>query len=283
MMEQRFDEVNGITIHAIQEGDAHQQVIVFLHGFPEYSYAWHKQLPFFAAQGFYALAPDQRGYNLSSKPKGVKSYVIDTLVEDMAAWIQQLTPHPVILVGHDWGGGVAWALALKYPHLLSKLVILNMPHWAVMKQQLKSNFKQMLKSWYVLFFQIPALPQILSRMWNFKLMAKSLTGTSNKGTFSRQDLLLYKSAWRQPSALTSMINWYRALKYDLKKSYGKVTVPTLVIWGKNDTALSFEMARLSVDQCTNGTLKVIDDATHWLHHEKPDMVNNLILDFARSQ
>jgi pimeloyl-ACP methyl ester carboxylesterase len=130
-MQQRYDEVNGIQLNVIYEGEGNEQLIIFLHGFPEFNLAWHKQLPFFANNGFYALAPDQRGYNQSSKPKGVKPYILDNLVADIAGWIKQLTSKKIILVGHDWGGGVAWALAIKHPELLHKLVILNMPHLAV--------------------------------------------------------------------------------------------------------------------------------------------------------
>jgi len=280
-MQHRYDEVNGIKLHAVQDGEQHTDIIIFLHGFPEFCGAWHKQLPYFAARGFHALAPDQRGYNLSSKPKGVKSYVIDTLVDDIANWIQQLTTQKIILVGHDWGGGVAWALALKYPHLLKKLVILNMPHWAVMQKHFKSNFKQMLKSWYVAFFQIPLLPKAFCRIFNFKLLERALVGTANNNIFTQQELQHYKAAWQQQGALTAMINWYRAFKHDLTKTYGKVTVPTLIIWGKKDAALSASMAYDSANECINSNLIVIPDATHWLHHEKPDEVNRLILNFIK--
>jgi pimeloyl-ACP methyl ester carboxylesterase len=279
-MQERFDQVNGIKLHVLHEGEENEQIIIFLHGFPEYSYAWHKQLPFFAANGFYALAPDQRGYNLSSKPKGVKPYIIDNLVADMAAWIKQLTPQKVILAAHDWGGGVAWALAIKHPELLHKLVIMNMPHLAVMKKHLRSNIKQMFKSWYAAFFQLPVIPELFCRLWGYRFLTGSLIRTSNKGTFSKQYLTLYKQAWQQPYALTAMLNWYRAFKYDVFKTYPKVTVPTLIIWGKNDVTLSAEMAKDSANMCLNGKLIMLNDATHWLHHEKPDEVNRLILDFV---
>jgi pimeloyl-ACP methyl ester carboxylesterase len=281
-MQQRYDEVNGIQLNVIYEGEGNEQLIIFLHGFPEFNLAWHKQLPFFANNGFYALAPDQRGYNLSSKPKGVKPYILDNLVADIAGWIKQLTSKKIILVGHDWGGGVAWALAIKHPELLHKLVILNMPHLALMKKHLRSNVKQMFKSWYAAFFQLPVLPELVCRIWNFKFLASSLVCTSNKGTFTREQLEIYKQAWKKPYALTAMLNWYRAFKYDLFKTYHDVSVPTLLIWGKKDATLSVEMATDSVKKCTNGKLVILDDATHWLHHEKPDEVNRLILEFVRS-
>jgi pimeloyl-ACP methyl ester carboxylesterase len=279
-MKNRFDHVNGITLHALHDGEENKEIIIFLHGFPEYSYAWHKQIPFFAANGFHALAPDQRGYNLSSKSKGTKAYVIDNLINDIALYIKHLTPNKITLVGHDWGGAVAWGLATKHPELLKKLVILNMPHLAVMKKHLRSNFKQMLKSWYAAFFQLPFLPEFFCRVGGNRFLTRSLMRTSNKGTFSKQDMALYRQAWQQPNALTSMLNWYRAFKYDILKKYPKVNVPTLIIWGRNDATLSAEMAQDSVEMCNQGKLTILNDATHWLHHEKPDEINRLILGFV---
>lgn len=279
-MKNRFDHVNGITLHALQDGEENKEIIVFLHGFPEFSYAWHKQITFFASNGFHALAPDQRGYNLSSKPKGTKAYLIDNLVNDIALYIKRLTPNKIILVGHDWGGGVAWSVATKHPELLKKLVILNMPHLAVMKKHLRSNFKQMLKSWYAAFFQLPFLPEFFCRIGGNRFLMRSLVRTSNKGTFSKQDMALYRQAWQQPNALTSMLNWYRAFKYDVLKKYPKVNVPTLIIWGRNDATLSAEMAQDSVEMCNQGKLTMLNDATHWLHHEKPGEINQLILGFV---
>jgi pimeloyl-ACP methyl ester carboxylesterase len=281
-MQERFDELNGVKLHSLQDGIGNKDIIIFLHGFPEYSYAWHKQLTFFANQGFHAIAPDQRGYNLSSKPAGIKAYVIDNLVADIALLIKQLTPNQVTLVGHDWGGAVAWALAIKHPELLKQLVILNMPHLAVMKKHLRSNYKQMLKSWYAMFFQLPFLPEFFCSVANNKFLVRSLIKTSNKGTFSKQDFTGYQQAWQQPNALTSMINWYRASKYNVFKANDKVTVPTLIVWGKNDTFLNAQMAHDSLAMCTNGKLLMIDNATHWLHHEKPDEINSLILNFINS-
>ncbi|MBS7562983.1 alpha/beta hydrolase [Mucilaginibacter sp. Bleaf8] len=280
-MQSVYYEVNGIRLHALTDGDDAQETILFLHGFPEFSYAWHEQLPFFVQKGFRVCAPDLRGYNLSSKPKGKKAYVIDHLVADVVGLINQISSDGVIVVAHDWGGGVAWALAMQHPAVVKKLIILNMPHLQVMLDNLKRNPRQMLKSWYAAFFQVPLLPELLCRIFNFRFLKNSLLKTSNRGTFSREDLQQYRSAWRQPYALTAMINWYRAFKQDALKSYPKVTVPTLIIWGKKDATLSAEMASQSVAQCTNGKLVMLNDATHWLHHEKPNEINQLIWGFVK--
>ncbi|QJD97771.1 alpha/beta hydrolase [Mucilaginibacter robiniae] len=281
IMQERLDDVNGIRLHTLQEGEGNTETIIFLHGFPEFSYAWHKQLPFFATQGFHALAPDQRGYNLTSKPKGVKAYMLENAVEDLAAFIKKITSEKITLVGHDWGGGVAWIFAFKYPELLKKLVILNMPHPQVQSQNFKTSPKQMLKSWYVGFFQLRIIPEVVCRAYNFKFLEWTFLKSSNAGTFSQHDLQQYKQAWRQPRALTNMLNWYRAFKYIPTQNYGKINVPTLIIWGKKDIYLSAEMAQQSVNWCTNGKMVMLDDATHWLHHEKTAEVNKLILDFVQ--
>jgi pimeloyl-ACP methyl ester carboxylesterase len=280
---QKTYSVNNVQLQVTTAGEAHHPVILFLHGFPEISLSWRRQLLFFAEKGFYAVAPDQRGYNRSSKPNGVKAYTLPHLTADIAALIQQLTSGQVYLAGHDWGGAVAWALALHYPELIHKLIILNMPHPVVLQQQLKKSGKQRLRSWYAGFFQIPFLPELLCQALNFKILESSVVKTALPHTFSRQTIALYKKAWQQPGALRAMINWYRAYKYDPLTSKGKITVPTLLLWGKKDKFLSSAMAQPSLDQCSHGRLEFLDNATHWLHHEQPDLVNNLILDFIKTE
>jgi len=273
--------VNDINLHVAEAGNTENKIIIFLHGFPECWYAWHKQLPYFAEKGFWVIAPDQRGYNLSSKPAGVKSYSLANLTRDIAALIRQLTSNKVILVGHDWGGGVAWAMATYYPELLEKLIILNMPHPDILRQNLWHNPKQTLKSWYAGFFQLPYLPEIACQAFNYQLLARSLTKTTHRNTFTAEDLKKYKQAWRQPGALKAMINWYRAFNYNQELSAELLTTPTLLIWGKKDTFLSSEMAPTSIAKCREGQLVFLPEATHWLHHEKAEEVNKLIYDFVK--
>jgi pimeloyl-ACP methyl ester carboxylesterase len=281
MITERYDHVNGIRLHSLEAGTENPDVIIFLHGFPEYSGAWHRQLEFMAAQGYHAIAPDQRGYHLSSKPAGVQAYLTNTLADDIANLIQHLTTDKVILVGHDWGGGVAWRLAFRHPELLKRLIIINMPHLAVMKQTLKTNPKQMAKSWYAAFFQLPLLPELLCRALDFKFLMSSMTATANNNAFSAQEMEGYKQAWRQPGALNRMINWYRAARYD-RETDGNITVPTLMIWGKKDWFLNAATAQASIEECIDGKLVILEDATHWVYHEKPQEVNQLILEFVKS-
>jgi pimeloyl-ACP methyl ester carboxylesterase len=273
--------VNNVKLHTLEAGDAHAPIMLFLHGFPEFSYSWLKQLSYFAGQGYRVIAPDQRGYNLSSKPMGIQHYQLKYLIDDIATLINVVTNKPVTLIGHDWGGGVAWTLAQHHPQLLQKLIILNMPHLQVMKQTLKSSFKQLLKSWYAGFFQIPLLPEVACRAFNYKLLERSMIKTANAGAFSQQDMIAYKEAWQQPGAVNAMINWYRAYRKNKLNTNLQIEVPTLIIWGKKDKFLNASMAVKSLDKCKQGKLIMLDNATHWLHHEQPDAINRMIHNFIR--
>ena len=278
---EKFYTVNGIQLHVAEAGDPAGKVILFLHGFPEFWYGWHRQLTYFARKGFRAIAPDQRGYNRSSKPPGVKAYTLDFLTADVAALIRQLTSGKVILVGHDWGGAVAWTMARQYPDLIEKLIILNMPHLDVFTAHLRKSLKQKFKSWYTGFFQIPRLPELASSAFQFKLLQRSMEKSALPHTFAPIDFARYKLAWRQKNALTAMINWYRAYKYNTATANEQIVVPTLLIWGKKDQFLEAAMAQPSINKCRDGRLVFIPNATHWLHHEKPEQVNNLIFDFIQ--
>lgn len=282
---EHYYQLNNINLHVVEAGDPGGEVMLFLHGFPEFWWGWRKQIEFFASQGFRLIIPDQRGYNFSSKPAGLKAYTRQQLTEDVVALVKQLEVDQVYLVGHDWGGAIAWTTAMAHPQLVKKLVVLNLPHPAVMKHFLKNSPAQMLKSWYMAFFQIPLLPEQLLRANNFQLLQRSMLRSSLKGTFSGEEMLRYKAAWQQPGALQAMLNWYRAAR---KKSSApqqadqpKVNPPILLIWGKQDKFLSHRMAAPSLEYCENGKLEMIEDATHWVQHEKPELVNRLILDFIR--
>ncbi len=228
-------------------------------------------------------SPDQRGYNLSDKPRGIAAYTMDELAADVAGLVAASGREKVFLVGHDWGAGVAWWVAGKYPQLLQKLVILNLPHGSIMQQNLRGNFKQLRKSWYVFFFQIPWLPEKLLRRRNWKMLIDSLVKSSRPGTFSAEELQGYREAWDRPDALKSMLNWYRAViqKPPVSPANIRVTVPTLLIWGAQDKFLGREMAQPSIDLCDDGRLVFIEEATHWVHDEEPRRVNELMHDFLQ--
>lgn len=274
---------NGIRLHVAQAGSKSASLLILLHGFPEFWYGWQKQIPALAAAGFRVWAPDQRGYNLSDKPESIAEYNLDQLAADIVGLIDAAKADKIYLVGHDWGAVVAWWTAINYPERLHKLVILNVPHLSVMKSYVRTHFVQMVKSWYILFFQLPWLPEFMLKFNNHRFLAASIKMTSQASTFSNVELALYKKAWSQPNAIKSMLNWYRALlRYSpTSTASDQVTTPTLIIWGRHDAFLSYEMAELSVQKCENGRLVIIPNATHWVQHEAADQVNQLILDFLK--
>jgi epoxide hydrolase 4 len=275
----QYHEVNGVKLHVGHAGKEHKKILLFLHGFPEFSYGWKNQVPFFVEKGFHVVVPDQRGYNLSSKPRGKSAYKLEVLIMDIALLIKSLTTDKIILVGHDWGGAVSWSLSMYHPELIDKMVILNMPHPQVMKDTLKSDMRQKLSSWYVGFFQVPWLPEFLSSRFNFSMLESSMRKTSNPSTFSVVDMAHYKKAWGQRKALKSMIHWYRAFRESDLQVDIKVTVQTLILWGAKDRFLVQDMAGKSLAKCQEGQLNLLQDLTHWLHHEDPERINNLMLEF----
>src|SRR6266849_7434634 len=190
---------NGETaLHAVAAGPKDGAVVVLLRGFPEFWYSWHKQIAPLAAAGFRVIVPDQRGYNRISKPSGVRSYALTELVSDVIAIADQLSQERIFLAGHDWGAAVAWSVALFHPNRVARLAILNVPHPSVMRHHLMQNRRQLWKSWYMFFFQIPYLPEAFLSASNFRRGIASLVGSSRPGTFSADDLALYRAAWSQP-------------------------------------------------------------------------------------
>lgn len=281
-LEHHYVNTGGATLHVVQAGPAAGEVVVLLHGFPEFWYGWRHQIPFLAGAGYRVWAPDQRGYNLSDRPRAVGAYNLDVLAADVAGLIAASGREQVYLVGHDWGAAVAWWVALKYPELLKKLVILNVPHPVVMKRYARTHPRQMLKSWYILFFQLPWLPERLLREDGFEVATEMLKATSRQGSFSEEELVQYRRAWGRPHALRGMVNWYRALfqtEQTERMDSLRVTVPTLIVWGRHDVALEWEMARLSLEMCDDGHLETLEEATHWVQHDEPHQVNDLIQGF----
>ena len=274
-------ETNGIKLHVVQAGPKSGVPVVLLHGFPEFWYGWRKQIPALVEAGCRVIVPDQRGYNLSDKPKGVKSYSVFTLVKDIIGLIDALGYEKVNLVGHDWGAVVAWALAILHPERLHRLSIMNVPHPAVMKRFLQRDLEQIRRSWYVFFFQLPWLPESGMRQDNWRGAQRALRGSGKIDTFTTDDVVKYKEAWSRPGAMTAMINWYRAImRYQppMPKDL-RVKVRTLMMWGMKDFALSHRMARPSMDYVDEGNLIFFPEATHWVQHDAADEVNHYLVDF----
>ena len=272
-----------VGLHAVAAGPEDGPLVVLLHGFPEFWYSWHRQIEPLSAAGFRVIVPDQRGYNLSSKPVGVSSYAMPELVSDVIAIADQLGQRKIFLAGHDWGAAVAWSTALLHPQRVAKLVVLNVPHPSVMRKFLSTRPRQFRRSWYMFFFQLPWLPEALFSAFNFRAGSRSLLRSSRPGTFTAEDLAQYRAAWSQPGAITAMINWYRALfRTRIKFQNKTVRVPTRILWGERDDFLLTEMAHESLRYCTSAELFTFASATHWLQHEEPARVSELLIDFLRA-
>jgi pimeloyl-ACP methyl ester carboxylesterase len=281
-LESLFFQNEGVRLHAVAAGATDAPVAVLLHGFPEFWYGWHQQIAPLAAAGFRVIVPDQRGYNRSSKPRGVRWYALRELTSDVLAIANQLGQQKIFLAGHDWGAAVAWSAALTYPERIAMLAILNVPHPSVMRRYLLSDWRQMRRSWYMFFFQIPFLPEALFSANNFGMGASTLEHSSRAGTFTADDLRQYREAWSQPGALTAMIHWYRAaFRFRAHFADRTVRVPTRILWGERDRFLAFEMAKASLRYCSNGEVISFPEASHWLQHEEPARVAELLIEFFR--
>jgi pimeloyl-ACP methyl ester carboxylesterase len=283
----RFAEVNGVRLHYVEQGKG--QLILFLHGFPEFWYSWKDLLADFG-RDHHAVALDMRGYNLSAKPESVDAYRVPIIVEDVRALAENLKAKKLVLVGHDWGGVIAWAFAAQHPGMLEKLVIINAPHPTVFTRELANNPAQQKASAYFNLFTSPQAEQILSAN-NYAGMLQAFGSA-----LSEEDRKVYLAAWNQPGGLTGGLNFYRAAQ--LRSPAGSpgveaaqppaiqplapITTPTLVIWGEKDTALLTGNLE-GLDQFVK-PLKIerIPDGSHWVVHEKPAVVIENIRTFLKS-
>jgi pimeloyl-ACP methyl ester carboxylesterase len=268
-------EVNGIRLHTALIGPPKGNPVILLHGFPEAWFGWENQIEPLVKAGLRVIIPDQRGYNLSSKPTGIDEYLTETLINDILGLADKLGYKDFYLAGHDWGAIIAWGVALSAPERVKRLVIANVPHPAVFKTFLKSHLSQMLKSWYMIFFQIPRIPEWFSRLGNWKFLVRAMPGYWEEDQYNR-----YREAWSQPGAITTMINWYRAAfsRSSPSRQSNIIQPPTLIIWGKQDPHLSCQMAALSLEYCPEGELVYFDDASHWVQHDKAPEVSQLLID-----
>jgi pimeloyl-ACP methyl ester carboxylesterase len=282
-LEHRQIPTNGIRLHVVQTGPATGPLVLLLHGFPEFWYGWRHQLPYLATAGYRVWAPDLRGYNFSDKPPGIAAYRLEVLAADVTGLIDAASQEKAHIVGHDWGGVVGWWIASHASHRLERAVVINAPHGAVMRQHLRQRPAQWLRSLYIGFFQLPWIPELVSRMGHWRLLVRALQQSSRPGTFTTSDLERYRQAWAQPQAYHAMLNWYRAIvrKPSGLPVYRVITLPTLLIWGAQDVFLGREMAQASIALCQEGKLAVLEEGTHWVHEEEPDRVNVLIDTFLR--
>lgn len=270
---------NGVDFNVATAGEG-ERLALCLHGFPESSFSWRFQIPLLTQLGFRVWAPDLRGFGQTSKPAGVGSYSQETLEADVAALIEASGAKEVVLIGHDWGALIAWNYAMFGRVPIAKLIVMNVPHPAILAEQI-FNLRQLLRSWYIFFFQLPWLPEWLLSRNNCAAIAASIRDTAaDKTRFSADILRVYQQSAAQPGALTAMVNYYRAAVRNFnkmkKRGARQITIPTLFLWGEADKVLGIE--------CTYGTEKHVDDLTfhrlphvsHWIQQEAPEQVNVLI-------
>ncbi|MGA7992860.1 MAG: alpha/beta hydrolase, partial [Thermoanaerobaculia bacterium] len=268
-------------LHWVEQGEG--PLVVLLHGFPEFWYAWRHQIPALAAAGFRAVAPDLRGYNLSDKPAFVRSYRIEALLGDVAELVAHLGEEKAHVVGHDWGGAFAWYAPLFFPERLLSLTLLNAPHPLAFRRELKTNPAQRKKSSYVFFFQLPWLPERQIRAGNFAAVEKMLRRDPvTPGAFSDEDVRLYKEALAQPGALTAAVNFYRAaLRFPPRVAGRKWPdgLKTLLVWGERDRYLGPGLLEGLDRWVPNLTIERIPHASHWVQADAPARVNDLLIRF----
>ncbi|OLB99948.1 MAG: hypothetical protein AUI15_08035 [Actinobacteria bacterium 13_2_20CM_2_66_6] len=270
-------DVNGVRLHCVVEGEG--PLVLLLHGFPETSRAWRKQIPALA-KSFRIVAPDLRGFGASEKPKAIAAYRTSVVADDVVALIRAFGAERAHVVGHDWGGGVAWAVAALHPEVVDRLVVLNCPHPVVMQKALRSNWTQIRKSWYIFAFQLPWIPEWSFRRNRAKGLKDALRRTAKSHeTFSEDDLDEYARAFSAPGAATGALNYYRAAaRSPLPR--GKIKAPTLLIWAMNDFALGNELTH-GMDGLFEIPPRVeyVPDTSHWVMEERPEVVNRLLLEF----
>lgn len=286
-------------MHWVEAGEG--PLVVLLHGFPELWYSWRRQLADLAAAGFHAVAPDQRGYNLTAKPPGVESYRIGALGDDVVALVDRLGAERAHVVGHDWGGVVAWHLGARRPDRVDRLAVLNAPHPAAYRWLLPRS-DQLLRSWYVFFFQLPRLPEAAIRAFDYRVIEWILRRQPvREGAFSDDDVAVYKAALARPGALTAALNWYRANLIgrrgrrrgrnrrregrrpgddrDRGSHPDRVEVPTLLVWGERDAYLNPRLADGLEAWVPDLRVVRLPEASHWVQADAPERVSRLLADF----
>jgi len=269
-MKETYIETNGIKLHTIIIGSG--APLVLLHGFPEFWYCWYKVIPLLK-ENFKLIIPDMRGYNLSDKPEGVENYKVEILIEDIKGLSEKLGLGNFYLAGHDWGGGVAWIFAEKYPKLLKKLIILNAPHHKIFSQILKTDKEQQKASSYIFEFHKPNGEKFIIEN-NYKALRESVFNDN----FSESDKEKYLKAWSQPGAILGGVNYYRANK-SFKDWSGIIKVPTLVLWGMKDFALKPQLLEGLSHYVKDLQIERHEKSSHWITHDVPEFVSSKIREF----
>ena len=269
---------DNIKLHYVEAGEG--PLVLLLHGFPEFWFSWRLQIAPLAKAGFRVVAPDLRGYNLSSRPQGVDAYGADKVADDIRGLIRELGAESALLVGHDFGGTVAWATAMAHPEVVDRLAILNAAHPRNLNDGLKHP-NQLRKLWYFFYFQPPGIPERTVRARNWRFFRRYQRDA--QPPYTPEETQRYIESWSQPGAATAIINYYRAAVRGSKQAQAAIRpiqAPTLVIWGQRDRYLGPDLAEPSRDDVPGlDRVERLDKASHWVHHDEHERVTQLLSDF----
>ena len=273
-------DIGGLSLQVAEAGPPDGPLTILLHGFPDVWQGWRGQIGPLADLGLRVLAPNQRGYGESSKPHGASSYELDLLVDDVVKLAESEGRSTFRVVGHDWGGVVAWRAAARYPDRVERAAILNAPHPGVMKRFLWKRPAQIFRSSYIGFFQIPKLPEAFLRTNDFQMLFAMLDWGGQPGSFDERDRAWLRQAWSQPGALTGMLNWYRALRSRSQAfEPTRVRAPILLLWGERDPALDRGLGKASLELCDCGRAMWFENAKHWVQRDETAAVNSALVGF----
>lgn len=281
-MQSRFVRANGLNFEVDQCGDG-DRLALCLHGFPECSSSWRHQMPLLAGLGYTVWAPNLRGYGRSSRPRRIDDYALPHLVADVAGLIDAAGRRATLLIGHDWGAAIAWTFAIQAVRPIERLVIMNMPHPALFYTRLL-RYPQILRSWYIFFFQIPALPEAILTAFGARAIGNTFRDLAiDKSRFPDEVLDVYRRQALRPGAMTAMINYYRAAfrHWPRRRRLERfqqiiLDVPTLMIWGEQDTALGKELTQGTDKLVRDLTLHYVPNASHWVQQDAPETVNAIL-------
>ena len=287
----QYVKANGVTLHCVCAGDKSKPLMLFLHGFPEFWFSWRHQIREFAGD-YYVVAVDMRGYGDSERPPNKRDYLLSTLRQDVVELVGALGYSSCVLVAHDWGGVVAWRAVQHRPDLFDRFIVMNCPHASVYKKQFSTGWSQFMKSWYILLFQMPWLPEFIFGLNDYiyfnAVFRGKKSGAKNKDTAFPPDVLdAYKYTFSKPGAMTSPLNYYRCMFNEMKRVKGgprpkPIEVPTLILWGDNDAFLDRGMADMHERVATNLTVRHIPDCSHWVQQDCPQLTNQYMWEFLKN-
>ncbi len=278
-----FIPANGVTLHCAEAGPGDGPLLILLHGFPEFWFAWRDYFGPLAEQGFHVVAPDLRGYNLTSKPLGAEAYRLAVAADDIFALADVLGRRTFQVVGHDWGAAVAWRMAGLGPERLTGAAMIQAPHPAVWRRAMREDRDQRQMSRYVQILRLPWLSEMALKLGDYAALAKAFKSSKRPEAFSPEVLAAYREAWRQPGALTSMLNWYRALflHEPPMPEPGSLKPRILVLWGERDEFAVPQLVQESAALCADVRVRHFPEATHWIIHDEPGTVQEALIGFLR--